>query len=236
MSKNKTVEMRIYETLGVKSFRKIAFAFRDKMAILDWPTSKMSKEERKDYLYSTRSNYNLGKVNSLEDLKKYKKRLFSNTCSHVTNFLMYTSLAISSIMPLPLAILCAGVAVINLYGIMLQRYNCIRINRVIKKMEPHYERQKEKIKEELRKSDSSIQKHSYKIIDRRGKETDISFEDSIKNATIEELRRYREYLSFFVEANEMSKERTVIYKGRLDRSIPMGKNKMLRIELKRNNR
>ena len=71
--KGKNIELKIYELLGVKIFRKMAFGLRDKIWILY--TLKMSKEERKDYLYHTASNYNLGKVNSLEDIKKFKKEL-----------------------------------------------------------------------------------------------------------------------------------------------------------------
>lgn len=85
MKKNKNFEMRIYELLGIKIFRKMAFALRDKIWILF--TLKMSKEERKDYLYHTASNYNLGKVKSLEDIIKFKKHLFSNAIIHLVGLL-----------------------------------------------------------------------------------------------------------------------------------------------------
>ncbi len=65
---------------------------------------------------------------------------------------------------------------------MTQRYNYIRMNQLIKRLTPRYERQKDAIKEELRKENSLLLDHTYKIIDE--KETGISFDDLIANANI----------------------------------------------------
>ncbi len=69
----KNMEMRIYELLGIKIFRKMAFGF---CYILLFPkTLKMSKEERKEFykeFHNFRSNYHLGKVKSLEDVRNFK--------------------------------------------------------------------------------------------------------------------------------------------------------------------
>lgn len=116
-------------------------------------TIKMSKEERKDFLYNTTSNYNIGKIKSLEDVKKFKKELFINTGLH----LWALSLCLSNFLEIVRGTASLSITIINLIGvginlycIMLQRYNCIRINQLIKKMTPQYEKQKEAIKEELR--------------------------------------------------------------------------------------
>ncbi len=66
--KEKSIELKIYELLGVKTFKKIAFALRDRIFVLF--TLKSSKEDRMKILYHTASNYNLGRVKSLEDIKK----------------------------------------------------------------------------------------------------------------------------------------------------------------------
>lgn len=236
MKKNKNVEMRIYELLGVKVFRKMVFALRDKIWILF--TLKMSKEERKEYLYHTASNYNLGEVKNLEDVKKFKKQLFSNAIIHLFGFLVLIpnfikiiggTAALSSII---LTLIAGG---INLYCVMLQRYNGIRINQLIKKMTPKYERQRDEIKEELRKEDSLLLEHTYKIVDKKERETSITFEDLIANANIEQLKQYRVYLAYSQSVNQ-SMQGNGFYSAehQVDVSMPMEKHKTLKLELKPN--
>lgn len=228
MKKNKSIEMRIYELLGVKVFRKMAFAFRD---ILRYPsTIKMTKEERHNFLYNTASNYNLGKVKNLEDVKNFKNELYINASIHIyalLSCLWSFMIAIDCNAPLSIMIAYLPLVGINAYCIMLQRYNCIRINQLIKKMTPHYEKQKDDIKEELRKEDSLLDEHTYKIVDKKERETSVTFEELLSNATIEQLKQYREYLAHFQDVNQFSEKQ-------IDISMPMEKNKTLKLELKRN--
>ena len=236
MKKNKSIEMRIYELLGVKTFRKMAFVLRDKILILF--TSKMSKEERKEYLYHTASNYNIGEVKSLEDVKKFKKQLFSNAGIHLFGFLVLIPNFIKIIggtAALSYTIITLIAGGINLYCVMLQRYNCIRINQLIKKMTPRYERQRDEIKEELRKDDSLLLKHTYKIVDKKERETSITFEDLIANANIEQLNRYREYLAYFQSVNQSMQENGFYSaEHQVAVNMPMEKHKTLKLELKPN--
>lgn len=236
MKENKNIEMRIYELLGVKVFRKMAFGLRD---ILAFPlTIRMSKEERHDFLYNGASNYNLGKVKSLEDVKKFKKQLLINSGIHVwalsvclPNFLKVIG-GTASLSTAIIDLTCIG---INLYCIMLQRYNGIRINQLIEKMTPRYERQKDAIKEELRKEDSLLLEHTYKIVDKKERETSITFEDLIANANIEQLKQYREYLAHFQSVNQSMQENDFYSaKHQVAVSIPMEKHKTLKLELKPN--
>lgn len=113
---------------------------------------------------------------------------------------------------------------------MLQRYNCIRINQLIKKMTPRYEKQKDAIKEELRKEDSLLLDHTYKIVDKKKRETSITFEDLIADANIEQLKQYREYLTYFQNINQLVQ----IIQYSPETSVPIGKNKSLKFELKHN--
>ena len=236
MKKNKNVEMRIYELLGVKTFRKMAFALRDKIWILF--TLKMSKEERKEYLYHTASNYNLGEVKSLEDVKNFKKQLFINLGIHIwalsvclSDFLKVIG-GTASLSTTIINLTCIG---INLYCVMLQRYNCIRINQLIKKMTPRYERQRDEIKEELRKEDSLLLEHTYKIVDKKERETSITFEDLIANANIEQLKQYCEYLAYFQSVNQSMQENGFYSaEHQVAVSMPMEKHKILKLELKPN--
>ena len=109
---------------------------------------------------------------------------------------------------------------------MLQRYNGIRINKLIKKMTPRYERQKDKIKEELKKEDSLLLEHTYKIVDKKGRETNITFDDLIANANMEQLKQYREYLANFQIINQ-----SIQYPVELQ-IVTMKKHKTLKLELK----
>lgn len=235
MKKNKNIEMRIYELLGVKVFRKMVFGFRDILAFL--LTIRMSKEERYNFLYNRASNYNLGKVKSLEDVKKFKKQLFINSGIHVwalsvclPNFLKVIG-GTASLSTAIINLTCIG---INLYCIMLQRYNGIRINQLIEKMTPRYERQKDAMKEELRKDDSLLLEHTYKIVDKKERETSITFEDLIANANIEQLKQYLEYLAHFQSINQSTQENDISAEHQVVVSMPMEKHKILKLELKPN--
>ena len=88
---------------------------------------------------------------------------------------------------------CIG---INLYCIMLQRYNGIRINQLIEKMTPRYERQKDAIKEELRKEDSLLKEHTFKIVDRNKKEKKLTIDEIINTASLSQLTEYRKKLEY----------------------------------------
>lgn len=119
---------------------------------------------------------------------------------------------------------------------MLQRYNCIRINQLIEKMTPRYEKQKDAIKEELIEKDSLLLEHTYKIIDKKEKETSVNFEDLIANASIDELKKYRNYLAYLqivnrvVQVNDLCPD-----KEEIDMSMPIEKNKTLKFEFKNQN-
>ena len=206
--------MRIYELLGVKTFRKMAFALRDKIWILF--TLKMSKE----------------------DGKKFKKQLFSNARIHLFAFLVLIPNFIKIIggtAALSYTIITLIAGGINLYCVMLQRYNCIRINQLIKKMTPRYERQRDEIKEELRKEDSLLLEHTYKIVDKKERETSITFEDLIANANIEQLKQYCEYLAYFQSVNQSMQENGFYSaEHQVAVSMPMEKHKILKLELKPN--
>ena len=228
MKKSENKEMRLYESLGVNGFKRLAFGIRD---LVVYPfTIKMSKEERHNFLNNIASNYNIGKVNSLEAVKKYKKQIFLNAGIHVCGFsicLPNFIKVIGGTASLPTTILTSTFMGLNLYCVMLQRYNCIRINELIKRMTPRYERQKDTIKAELKKEDSKLTEHTYKIIDKKGIENNITFDDLISNANIEQLKQYREYLMGLQTIENGLSSQAVI-------KIPMERHKTLKLELNPN--
>lgn len=235
--KDKSIEMKLYELLGIKVFKKMAFFVRD---IVTLPlTLKMPKEERKKSLYNTASNYNIEKEKSFENIKKFKKQLFKNAGIHIFALLAFLPSFIKIIMgmaSLSTTIIVLPAMVMNIYCIMLQRYNCIRINQLIEKMTPRYEKQKDAIKEELIEKDSLLLEHSYKIIDKKEKEISVNFEDLIANASIDELKKYRNYLAYLqivnrvVQVNDLCPD-----KEEIDMSMPIEKNKTLKFEFKNQN-
>lgn len=235
LKKNKNIEMKFYELLGIKVFKKMAFFIRD---IVTLPlTFKMPKEERKKSLYNTASNYNIGKEKSFENIKKFKKQLFKNAGIHIFALLAFIPSFIKIILgtaSLSTTIIVLPAMVMNIYCIMLQRYNCIRINQLIEKMTPRYEKQKDAIKEELIEKDSLLLEHSYKIVDKKEKEIKINFEDLIANASIQELKQYRNYLAYLQIVNRAIQVNDLCHdKEEIDMSMPIEKNKTLKFELKK---
>lgn len=186
---NKNLEMQIYEKLGIKVFKKIAFARRNFVtSLLIFPfTLGMSIKERYDCVnkiyYGQKSIYNLGKIDDLNDIKKYKKYPTINSI----RFLIELGLTIPVIIkiidgrsPIITTISTASAILVNFYCIMLQRYNAIRLNRVIQKVEIHNEKMK-KEQEEIKEK-----KEPTKV---------AGLKEVVANSTIEQLKRYREYIN-----------------------------------------
>lgn len=233
--KNKNIEMRIYELLGVKFWKKMVMGF---MYLVALPlTIGMSKEGRRKFIHGAFTNYTMGKINSLEDIKKFKKMLLLNASIHI--YALFKILpdflkVVGGTMSLSTSIINLTCVGLNFYCIMLQRYNYIRINQVIKMRMPQYEKKKNKLKDELRKDDALFEEHTYKIVNKKKKETSINFEDLIANATYNQLIQYREYLTHFCNINQKMKENEVCSdEPQRDIIIPIEKHKSLKLEIKR---
>ena len=235
MKKNiNNLELKIYEFLGVKYFKKLVFKFRD---MLVYPfTMNMNDDERKKILYNSSTNYNIGRVESLEDIKRFKKMLYFNALIHIIVLIICVPNLLKIIggtALLKTTIINLSCIFINIYCIMLQRYNYIRINRVIKKMTPKYEKQKAKIREELKKEDTLLSEHTYKVVNVNNKEKDIMFDELIENANIKQLKKYREYLDYFRYMDSLTKNDN--YYDDMKKSgiiVKMGKGKTLKMKIK----
>ena len=122
--KEKNIELKIYELLGVKTFRKLVFKLRY-ISIIPF-TRHMTREERHNIIYNTPSNYNMKKGHGIQDLRDFKKQLLINAGIHI--FGLITCIpsflnVIGGTATLFATIVTPFLASINTYCIMLQRYN-----------------------------------------------------------------------------------------------------------------
>lgn len=234
MKKKEQIEMKIYESLGIKMFRKMAFCLRD---ILCFPLKlSVKKEERKDFFNNMPSNYNIGKNKDLEHIKKFKGQLLFNALLHLSCLLFLClpesvkiGMGDANLYQHLIYYLTIGV---NSYCIMLQRYNEIRIDDVIERMTPKYEKQKEKIKEDIKESDNKLFDHVYKMVDKKEREKDISLDELIESASLEDLKKYRYYIKSFQENSSFLQKMGYYDDNRIvNMSAPIKKNKTLKLEL-----
>ncbi len=226
--KDKNIELKIYELLGIKTFRKAAFKF---FYVLFIPFSlDMTKEERYRLIYKTPNNYIMKKGNGLQDLQDFKKCLLFNVGIHSLALFVcipYFLEIIKGTVSLMATIISLFLAMINIYCIMLQRYNYIRINNVIKKFLPREEAKKDILKEELKKEDSLLAAHTYSIVNKQNKEKSISFQEFLDTATYHELIKYRNYLSNQLAMGQQDFSELEENSFR----VPFSKNKSLKLEL-----
>lgn len=213
MKKNNNIEMKIYEILGVKIFRKIVFK------ISDFCLKKLlTKEEQEDFSKNT-TNYKMGKVSDLDDIKNYKKQMYFNAIVHIIGtFLGLTTFSYKT------GFFNTLFTILNAYCVMLQRYNIIRINKVINKFSLKYEKERNEIKKELNDTDKLLKEHTYKIVDNKNKEKEIIFDELINKSSLSELKKYRECLNYFEKVND-NKVNSFDY--------PININKILKLQIKK---
>lgn len=227
--KGKNIELKIYEWLGIKTFRKIVFKFN--YIILIPFTFRMTKEERWNLIHNTPSNYTMKMGNGIQDLKDFKKQLILNTSIHIAALICcipgFLAIIENSASLFTIVTMLFFVPT-NIYCVMLQRYNQIRINQVIKKGKIHEEAKKSKLKEELIEESLLLSKPTYKVVNKHNKEENITFEEFLETANYEQLKQYRNYLSQFM--GKQSNNYTLDEKTSVD--IPLQKSKTLKIEWK----
>lgn len=240
----KTMEMKIYEKLGIKNFKNIIC----NLGYLGFSSlpDLVFKKNRQNFINQVKStcemgrtNYTIGTTNNLEDIKSFKKMTLLNGGIHLFNLIACIAVLIAigntvyMIIPILLSIL-------DIYCIMLQRYNTIRINQTMKKFKPHYERKKNQMKEELIKKDSLLAEHTYKIINVKvKKELDTTIEDLLSTATYDQLLEYKGYLDYCQNIDQEIKESNNYLEDiPMIKSLPLEPKgfKRLKIEFKENQR
>lgn len=212
---NEKRELKFYEAIGVKKFKKIILKIFDSILLIG---------ESKERIYKYRTNYHIGKVGGLENIKRYKKWLWFNALIHISCFFSINFSVLELIKnsgSLFNIIWLLILDIINVYCVMLQRYNCIRINRLVKKHEKGYEERKSKIREEVI-SKNNRHEYVFKVIDKKGQDQDVDLVDFTSGLNIQELRRLREYL---VRNGSLENDR--------DGFLKINRSKVLRIEKRR---
>lgn len=213
----KNMEMKIYESLGIKKFRKMVMKILDICCFIISPS--ISKKERQKILRQVKTNYTIGTIHSLEDIKDYKHYIKFNTFIHASALIALMPYIIND-SSLASLIFHLSLIVINSYCIMLQRYNNIKINQLISKMQPKYENQKKKLIGNVKTLNNKLSKHKYILIKKEKEIKDITFDEIINNSSYKELLIYRDYLKSLsdCEDNNISYEECI---------IPLNKDKAL---------
>lgn len=228
MKKHEKIEMKIYEFLGIKYFKKLVIGLVDIIILLSTlkEFKTLTLKEKIFKINHIKSNYFIGKINSMEDVKKFKTSLIFNSSIHIfalLNLYIFRNRTLVNLI---------FWTIINSYCLMLQRYNWIRINDTIRKMTPRYEKQKAKITNELQETEKKLPEHLYKIVDKKDREKEISFEELISNANIEELKKYRASLMDFKLKSEFIKENLYNYtESKIELTTPISKKKTLKLEM-----
>lgn len=196
------MEQKLYELLGIKKFRILIFKVVEFILYLPLKFKFGSVEAKqiiKDALVmQTGSNYRIGKGFNLNVLKKHKKILFIYAVPHAISLYATLDLILHS---QTLFTLLFGIpwSLMNIYCIMLQRYNQIRINKVIKKFESKEKREIEETKkvilEESKSKDITLTLE--KIFNDEAKQ--ITIDKLITKMSLQDLKKYSDYLKYIKE-------------------------------------
>ena len=193
MSKNQKIEVKIYELLGIKLFKKFVF--------------KLEKIiHRKDGKKNI--NYHIKNSNDMESVDNFKKFLYYNGAIHTKNLIFDIPVIILMIMFRYNLILIVPImlwSIKDIYCIMLQRYNWLKINSFEEKLQVRKDKRIERRVEE-------IDKEKIKV--------NLAQKEIDKNELVAELEKMRNYLmKIRSENNELHIETFDIIEIAMDKKI-----------------
>lgn len=199
MTKKYEIESKIYEFLGIKLFKKAVFKLEKIIH---------KKDGKKNINYHIKNSIN---KQSVDDFKKY---LYYNGTIHIRNLLFDIPAVILTIVskfnPLIITIIFLWL-IKDVYCIMLQRYNWIKIKYLEKKLEVREERRVEAEEKE---------------IDKELIRTVIEQNQLSKENLIIELKTFRNYLlKSKTESNEISTETLDIINNSVKKKVKTKENK-----------
>ena len=192
MKKSRKIEIKVYELLGVKLFRKAAFRL-EKIV------------HRKDKGKNTNYHIQKNEVNSLGEFKKY---LYYNGAIHTSNLIrgipLLALMFLLNFKTLSIIVLSA-LLLKDAYCVMLQRYNWLKINGFEEKLQVRKNKRIERRVEEIDKEKIKVNLEQ--------KEID-------KNELVAELEKMRNYLmKIKSENNELHIETFDIIEIAMDKKI-----------------
>ena len=195
MTKNHKLETKIYELLGIKLFKKAVF--------------KLEKIiHRKDGKKNI--NYHIKNSNDMESVDNFKKFLYYNGAIHTKNLIFDIPVIILMIVFKYNLILIIPIMlwlVKDIYCIMLQRYNWLKINNFEKKLNVRKDKKIERRIEE---------------IDKEKIKTNLEEKEIDKKELVEELKKIRNYLvKIKSENNELHIETFDIIEIAMDKKIKL---------------
>ena len=177
MKKGQKIETKVYELLGVKLFKKATFKLEEIIH---------RKDKGKNINYHIKNSY------SIESVNDFKKFLYYNGTIHVKNVIVGSAILLTLILFFnnPIAIVPISILTIkDLYCIMLQRFNWIKIN----DFEERLTSRKEK------KINKKIEEIDYKELDRNLTASQVNKKELIENLQI--IRSYLEKHNEVLETN-----------------------------------
>ncbi len=220
------LELKIYEKLGIKKFKKFTFKLREKT--INFFMNHKDKQEQERILKHTPDNFIMPKGNGIADLLDFKKSILFNTSICITSAIISIPLITNTLINNPniLQILTIiGFITFDTYNIILQRYNNIRINNAIEKMKPLEEKRKQPLKEELKKEKVLTHDYDYKIKKNKNKEENITIDEILEKANYKELKIYKESITQLQSIKKFSDENPLA--SGLNINLPTDYNKTL---------
>ncbi len=190
--KNKKLELKIYELLGIKIFKKLILKIGFLMAFIPCYIESKSMEEAINLAHKHAFNYTLGDAVTLEKIRKFKKMLFVNGTFYFVKLVISLELLLElGHVSILLYLFCLYGLIKNAYCVMLQRYNQIRINEVLEKGHNLEEKRKNNLKEELEEENDLLLNNTYKLY----QEENLNFKLFLERASYQELKDFKNYLT-----------------------------------------
>lgn len=203
MKKLKELEPKIYECLGVKQFQKLVFLLEKVIHF---------KDKGKNINYHIK-NY------SIDELEQFKKFLYFNGFIHVRNSVVLVLFLIIQILFLnPIILVYIVPSLIkNIYCVMLQRYNYIRIDKAIthkkKKIEKKTSHKVEKLVESEKFENVKIinKEVSLEQLQKLKKFLEGTSDAYLDESSLEMLTLLKELIGVDEKDNLIDKEKTGAY-------------------------
>lgn len=181
----KKVEKTLYTVLGVTLFKK-AVGFVCKAF------NKINKKHNEDYFNvftGLDKNYHIKDIKDYERLSETKSVVFYNGLINFLGLLATSIVCITNFGVLPLSI-----TLVNLYSLMLHRYNVLEINEKLDEAKPLYNNYVSDLKSKLTMETNLLGKDKCLVIENSKKSEEKDIYSALSQMNLNELRQYKAYI------------------------------------------